>query len=236
MSDFILGMVYLGILLIRFVLFTIVSWKACSAEVSTKKAIGYALVLVLAGLASSLLVYLPYKDLLPHFLVHPIPFTALMLVLDLFIMTITKKLAGAFVREDDLDTRAWKYTCNDGHVVRSRGEAMIDNCLHRLGIEHEYEKEILLGGNKVKYDWYLPAHDVYIEYWGYYGKAYKKRRKEKERLYAEHEKKLVSILNKDLGDINESLKAKLLIFLDSSDLLWSKRCFNCGVALDNRYA
>ncbi|MFX0101395.1 MAG: hypothetical protein ACFFCS_17605 [Candidatus Hodarchaeota archaeon] len=230
------GMAYCVILVIRLVLFTIVSWKKQSDEVSMKRAVGYGLLLVLAGLLSSLLVFIPYNSILPQFLLHPGPFVTLMLVLDLFIVVLTSKLARVFVKEDEMDAKAWKYVCDDGHVVRSRGEVMIDNCLHRMGIEHEYEKQISLGGNKVKYDWYLPGQDVYIEYWGYYGKTYKKRRKEKEELYKQHEKKLISILNKDLGDINKNLKAKLLKFLEKVELERPSRCFNCGIMLDRRYS
>lgn len=131
--------------------------------------------------------------------------------------------------------RATSYTCNDGHVVRSRGEALIDNWLCKFGIAHDYEKTISLGGNPVKYDWYLTDIDVFAEYWGYHGKNYQERRKEKERLYALHGKRLLSIEDKDLENVNVTLKRKLSDL--AGETLFSKpaRCFNCGVTLDERY-
>ncbi|KKL83949.1 hypothetical protein LCGC14_1969600, partial [marine sediment metagenome] len=74
---------------------------------------------------------------------------------------------------------ATSFRCLDGHVVRSKGELIIDNHLHRLGIEHEYENTIRVRGKPIKYDWYLPKSKIYIEYWGYHGKNYMKRKEEK---------------------------------------------------------
>ena len=37
-----------------------------------------------------------------------------------------------------------KYRCLDGHLVRSKGELIIDNYLFFLGLSHVYEKVIIL--------------------------------------------------------------------------------------------
>ena len=62
----------------------------------------------------------------------------------------------------------------DGHVVKSKGELIIDNFLHNQGINHIYEKTIKVHGNPIKYDWYLPDIDVYIEYYSLSCKALQK--------------------------------------------------------------
>lgn len=111
-----------------------------------------------------------------------------------------------------------KYTCLDGHVVRSKGELIIDNYLHLLKIDHKYEKSIHIYGSKIKYDWYLPKYDVYIEYWGYGGKAYEKRKKEKLRLYKKAKLKLISIENYMFYDIYSEFDKLLKKFIDMKRL------------------
>ncbi|MHA2181968.1 MAG: hypothetical protein ACXAAH_11135 [Promethearchaeota archaeon] len=88
---------------------------------------------------------------------------------------------------------ATSFKCIDGHIVRSRGELVIDNHLHRMGIKHKYENTIRIRGKPLKYDWYLPRYDIYIEYWGYFGKDYMKRKEEKLNLYRKGKLKLISI-------------------------------------------
>ncbi|MEX2680064.1 MAG: hypothetical protein Q6373_000560, partial [Candidatus Sigynarchaeota archaeon] len=131
-----------------------------------------------------------------------------------------------------------RYKCNDGHVVKSRAEALIDNWLDREGITHDYEPDLTLNGSKLKPDWYIPDADVYVEFWGFLArdnKKYDNHRTRKEELYARHNKKLVSITNNDLEDINTRVKQKLLNFLDESDFGKPKRCSQCGAELDERY-
>ncbi|MHA1680827.1 MAG: hypothetical protein ACTSUE_07455 [Promethearchaeota archaeon] len=138
---------------------------------------------------------------------------------------------------DDEDKLTNRYVCDDGHVVKSRGEAMIDNWLYHQNIRHEYEGTVSLGGHVVKYDWYLPGNDVLVEYWGLMNNEhYRQRRVEKESLYRKHGKKLVSISNGDLEDVKVHVRDKLLEFLDESDFTHPKICFNCGVRLDDRYS
>ena len=94
-----------------------------------------------------------------------------------------------FYKKKYLPQRATSFKCLDDHIVKSKGELIIDNHLYRLGLEHEYESTIKVRGHPIKYDWYLPKYDVYIEYWGYFGKDYMKRKAEKLVLYRKGKKK-----------------------------------------------
>lgn len=68
-----------------------------------------------------------------------------------------------------------RYTCKDGHVVKSKSERDIDNYLFEHNISHAYEKELPYGANESEIlhpDFYLPNYlgegkHVYIEHWGY---------------------------------------------------------------------
>ncbi len=68
-----------------------------------------------------------------------------------------------------------RYTCKDGHIVKSKSERDIDNYLYDHGIMHAYERELPYGANNNEVlhpDFYLPDYlgqgkDVYIEHWGY---------------------------------------------------------------------
>lgn len=68
-----------------------------------------------------------------------------------------------------------RYTCKDGHIVKSKSERDIDNYLFENGIQHAYEKELPYGAKEEEIlhpDFCLPSYlgkgkDVYIEHWGY---------------------------------------------------------------------
>lgn len=137
------------------------------------------------------------------------------------------------------EERVSNYKCLDGHFVKSRGEIIIDNYLYILGIKHEYEKKIKIFNQKVKSDWFLPDLDVYIEYWGFHGKNYLKRKKEKIKFYKKAKLKLISIENYMFSDIYFYLNKKLKPFINiekiESLLFTKKYCSNCGIALDERF-
>ena len=128
---------------------------------------------------------------------------------------------------------ATSFKCLDDHIVRSKGELIIDNHLHRLGIEHEYENTIRIRGMPIKYDWYLPKDKIYIEYWGYHGKDYMKRKEEKLRLYRKGKIKLISIEDIMLKDIYTNLEKELNRFIKKDAI--KRHCPNCGIELDNRF-
>ena len=124
----------------------------------------------------------------------------------------------------------------DGHVVKSKGELIIDNYLYIHGIKHFYEKTIRVNGNPIKYDWYLPEIKLYIEYWGFYGKEYEARKKEKIRLYNKGKLDLLSIENEMFDDIYKILDEKIGKFIDLKESINHMRyCPNCGFNLDERF-
>ena len=53
-----------------------------------------------------------------------------------------------------------------GERVYSRGEKEVADHLFRHGFEYEYERRIRVGGLPKVPDFYLPRHDIYIEYLG----------------------------------------------------------------------
>ena len=132
--------------------------------------------------------------------------------------------------------RATSFKCLDGHIVKSKGELIIDNYLNSLGLDHKYEDTIRIRGKLLKYDWYLPDFDIYIEYWGYFGKKYMKRKQEKLKLYRKGKIKLISIEDIMLKDIDLNFQKEIskLIKLNQ-DFPQKKHCPNCGSSLDGRF-
>ncbi|TFG06177.1 MAG: hypothetical protein EU539_08345 [Promethearchaeota archaeon] len=150
----------------------------------------------------------------------------------IFFFYLIKKLKK-ILKKKYLPETASSFKCLDGHVVRSKAELIIDNFLYNNGIKHVYENTIKIKGSSIKYDWYLPDHDIYIEYWGYFGKEYMKRKEEKIRLYKKGNLCLVSIediMFKDLYHHLKELLKKDIEFMDSK-----KHCPNCGILLDERF-
>ncbi|MBD3226985.1 MAG: helicase IV [Candidatus Lokiarchaeota archaeon] len=105
--------------------------------------------------------------------------------------------------------KAKTYKCLDRHVVKSRAELIIDNLLTLYGIKHIYERTIHINGKALRYDFYLPDFDIYLEYWGLFDKKYLKRKKQKIHLYKKKNLNLVSIEDIDLKDIYKILPKKL---------------------------
>ena len=85
----------------------------------------------------------------------------------------------------------------------------------------------------LKYDWYLPKDKIYIEYWGFYGKNYMKRKEEKLRLYRKGKLKLISIEDIMLKDIYSNLEKELNRFIKKDAI--KRHCTNCGIELDKRF-
>ena len=100
------------------------------------------------------------------------------------------------------------YTTIDGHRVRSRGEAMIDDWLHHHKILHEYEKKVPVE-DFIVCDFYLPEYDVYLEYWGMPGEEAEKRKQYKLALYEQNKLRIESIGNDDLVDLELKMSEKL---------------------------
>lgn len=49
------------------------------------------------------------------------------------------------------------FRAQDGHMVRSRSELLIDNYLYQYGIIHAYEKQIALDDGEMYCDFYIPT-------------------------------------------------------------------------------
>ena len=63
-------------------------------------------------------------------------------------------------------------TCEDGHMVKSPYEKIIDNWLYSEGIKHAYEKKIDISEKQdLTPDFFIPEYkgikNIYIEFWGY---------------------------------------------------------------------
>lgn len=103
------------------------------------------------------------------------------------------------------------YRTVDGHRVRSKAEAMIDNFLYSNGIVHAYEKRLPLENQTVISDFYIPNGQIYIEYWGLEeNEKYAKRKSEKLKIYEENKFKLISLNEADVENLDDSLPRKLI--------------------------
>jgi len=154
------------------------------------------------------------------------------LIILVFFYYLIKKLRIIFKKSYQSETPS-SFKCLDGHIVRSKGELIIDNFLYNNNIQHEYEKIIKVRGKPIKCDWYLPKLDIYIEYCGYFGKDYMKRKEEKIKLYKQGKLTLLSIENIMFKDIYLNLKE----YFDGSIKMdiGKKHCPYCGVELDDRF-
>ena len=86
-----------------------------------------------------------------------------------------------------------QYRASDGHMVRSRAELVIDNWLYTKRIFHEYEKYLPVS-ERVLTDFYIPEHDIYIEFWGLENdEKYLARKEEKLRIYQKYQFKLIEL-------------------------------------------
>lgn len=113
-----------------------------------------------------------------------------------------------------------RYTCKDGHVVKSKSERDIDNYLFENDIPHAYEKPLPYGKSEKEVlhpDFYLPHYlgkgkHVYIEHWGYNENnlQYVKTKKFKMPIYEKLGITLICTYEKsDAGNIDAILERKL---------------------------
>ncbi len=163
-----------------------------------------------------------------YILVGGVFFITIFIILSYIIKKLRRYLDRKYLPET-----ATSFKCIDGHIVRSKAELIIDNFLYAHNITHEYERKIKVHGKPILSDWYLPEFEVYIEYWGFYGKDYMKRKEEKIRLYKKGKLKLISIEDIMFTNINENLEdlLKQYVKLNSS----KKHCPNCGWTFDERF-
>ncbi|MBQ8546182.1 MAG: hypothetical protein IJ437_04500 [Clostridia bacterium] len=113
-----------------------------------------------------------------------------------------------------------KFTCKDGHVVKSKSEREIDNYLFENGIPHAYEKSLPYGKTEKEVlhpDFYLPNYlgkgkHVWLEHWGFNDKNrdYTKTKKYKLPIYEKLGITLICTYEQtDTSDIDAALDRKL---------------------------
>lgn len=104
------------------------------------------------------------------------------------------------------------YRTQDGHLVRSRAEVMIDDYLYINRIVHAYERRLPIEQD-VLCDFYLPEKKVYIEFWGLESDPrYQERMRAKQAIYAEHGFNLIELHDADVQSLDDTLPRKLLAF------------------------
>ena len=101
------------------------------------------------------------------------------------------------------------YRTSDGHYVRSRAEAMIDDWLFNRHIAHAYERKLPVEDD-VLCDFYLPQGNVYIEFWGRGDDpAYARRMQEKQQIYQRHNLQLISLTDAELYRLDDHMPGLL---------------------------
>ena len=114
-----------------------------------------------------------------------------------------------------------KYPANfrtqDGHFVRSKSEAMIDDFLYIHGLVHSYEKKLPILDDVVC-DFYIPPGPgrpkaIYIEYWGLENDPkYQERKQAKIKIYQQNELSLIQLNDRDIQNLDDNLTRKLVEF------------------------
>lgn len=101
---------------------------------------------------------------------------------------------------------------SDGHMVRSRAEAMIDAWLYENRIVHAYERLVRVE-QKMYCDFFLPEYDLYIEFWGLESNPkYKARKEKKLEIYRQNELRLVEIKDDHINNLDDYLTSQLVRF------------------------
>ena len=105
--------------------------------------------------------------------------------------------------------------CDDGHLVKSKSEVLIDNYLYSRGIQHAYEKPYAVDENKendIHPDFYIPylkdeneniiARDIYIEHFGFgdENKKYKEQKEYKLQIYKKNNLTVICTTEKDITE------------------------------------
>lgn len=108
------------------------------------------------------------------------------------------------------------YTCEDGHIVKSQQEVLIDNYLFQHNIRHVYEKSFPIDNNKdhdLHPDFYLPDLDIYIEHFGIKNNPkYEETKEYKIPFYQKARITLICTNSDDIPNISANLERKLKFF------------------------
>jgi hypothetical protein len=103
------------------------------------------------------------------------------------------------------------FRTQDGHMVRSRAEVLIDNWLYMQGLVHAYERRLPIE-EECYCDFYLPGgKGVYIEFWGRESDPkYRERMAVKQAIYAKHELRLIELGDAEIERLDDVLPRMLL--------------------------
>ncbi len=97
---------------------------------------------------------------------------------------------------------------NNGDFVKSQGERIIANYLHKNNIDYVYEQRMKYNNRVVIPDFLLPSweHQLIIEFWGMNMPKYNKRRKQKQRIYEKHSPyNLIDVFPQHIPSIDDYL-------------------------------
>lgn len=105
------------------------------------------------------------------------------------------------------------FRTQDGHMVRSRAEVLIDNWLYMQGIVHAYERRLPIE-EECYCDFYLPGgKGVYIEFWGRDSDPkYRERKAVKQAIYSKHGLRLIELGDAEIERLDDVLPRMLLKF------------------------
>ena len=105
------------------------------------------------------------------------------------------------------------FRAEDGHMVRSKAEQIIDNWLYHKGIVHAYERRVPIE-EEVYCDFFIPiGQKVWIEFWGLDETKYLKRKELKKKFYQAHKKNLIELTDKDIENLDDNMPIKLRKYL-----------------------
>jgi len=105
-----------------------------------------------------------------------------------------------------------KLRATDGHLVRSKAELLIDNWLYPARIVHAYERKLPVEEDLYS-DFYIPAGNVYIEYWGLESDPhYSTRKTKKLEIYHKYGFNLIELTDKEIMNLDDNLPRLLLEF------------------------
>ena len=106
------------------------------------------------------------------------------------------------------------HRCADGHIVKSKSEAMIDDYLFRHHIAHAYERVVPIDNNpehNLHPDFYLTEQDIYIEHWGFdeTNAKYTQAKQYKIQKYKELGLTVICTTEKDTSNLEANLDRKI---------------------------
>ena len=105
-----------------------------------------------------------------------------------------------------------QYRCEDGHYVRSKNEALVDNWLYSHGVVHAYEKAVFSSEQSFNYcsDFFLPEQGLFIEIWGNVDAAYAERKARKIAFYERCGYRLLSIEDSQVRNLDDILSRAVI--------------------------